>query len=152
MDANKTIRPEEHLRAVSKKYLLAWQQLAMFRAERGKDDLPAWPDWCYCPVAGAYAIISSGGALPPGAAADIAAVAGLGAWRATQTLYRFDPAFAAALVDTPVSRLPVEEFYRLPEWCVYIEAPDLAWLGKRMAGFFVFWRAMPTTSARSCVF
>ena len=66
MDANKTIRPEEHLRAVSKKYLLAWQQLAMFRAERGKDDLPAWPDWCYCPVAGAYAIVSSGGALPPG--------------------------------------------------------------------------------------
>lgn len=66
MDANKTIRPEEHLRAVSKKYLLAWQQLAMFRAERGKDDLPAWPDWCYCPVAGAYAIVSSGGALPAG--------------------------------------------------------------------------------------
>lgn len=42
VDANKTIRPEEHLRAVSKKYLLAWQQLAMFRAERGKDDLPGW--------------------------------------------------------------------------------------------------------------
>ena len=66
-------------------------------------------------------------------------VAGLGAWRATQTIYRFDPDFAAALVDTPISRLPVEAFYRLPEWCVYIEAATTSPppVGKLVRGFFL---------------
>ena len=132
------LRPVEHLRAIAKKYPAGWKQLESFRADRGKDDLPDWPEWCYCPVAGSYAIVSGGGSLPPGAGADIASVAGLGAWRATQTIYRFDPAFVAALVDTSLHRLPVESFYRLPEWCVYIEAPDLMWMDKRMAGFCCF--------------
>lgn len=136
--SSKELRPVVHLRAISHKYPEAWKQLESFRADRGKDDLPDWPEWCYCPVAGAYAIVSGGGSLPPGAGADIASVAGLGAWRATQTIYRFDPAFVAALVSTSLHRLPVESFYRLPEWCVYIEAPDLMWMDKRMAGFFCF--------------
>ena len=45
------LRPVEHLRAIAKKYPAAWKQLESFRADRGKDDLPDWPEWCYIPVA-----------------------------------------------------------------------------------------------------
>ena len=48
------LRPVVHLRATSHKYPEACKQLESFRADRGKDDLPDWPEWCYIPVAAAY--------------------------------------------------------------------------------------------------
>lgn len=48
----------------------------------------------------------------------------LAAWRMTQGIYRFDTDIFSALWSTPIEgKIPVEILYRLPEWCVYIEAP-----------------------------
>ena len=47
-------------------------------------------------------------------------------WRMTQGIYRFHPEANAALVETPVTGpLPIEVFYQLPQWCVFIETPGL---------------------------
>lgn len=44
-----------------KRFPSAWVQYDQFRQDRGQNGLPDWPDWCYCPMAGAYAILSGGG-------------------------------------------------------------------------------------------
>jgi hypothetical protein len=99
----------------------------MFRRDKAK--LGGWPAWCDVPLAGAYAIVSGGGDLPHlEAAADVAVVGGLGTWRLTQGVYRYDSDLFDALWTTPIERVPVEMLYRLPEWCVYLETKG------RMAG------------------
>lgn len=124
-----TPRPILHLRSVAERYPDAWRHLEHARTERGRA-LPAWPDWCYCPLAGAYAIVSGGGAnrVPVERLADVAIVGALGAWRATQGIYRFDPTLLAALHDTPTDgAIPTDVLQRLPEWCVYVETPGWPW-------------------------
>lgn len=62
-------------------------------------------------------------------------VSALAAWRATQGIYRFDSDLYHALLDTPLTGdLPCEVLFNLPEWCVYVETPDMG--GQR--GFFAY--------------
>jgi len=121
-------RPLEHLTVAGKLYPNAWRMVDEFRAERGKS-LPHWPSWCYLPLSGFYAIVSAAAGanrLTPDLIPDVARLGALGIWRVTQGIYRFDPAVYAAIRDTELSGdLPSEIFYRLPEWCVYIETPDV---------------------------
>lgn len=63
---------------------------------------------------------------------DAGRLACLAAWRCTQGVYRFDPELYAALITTPVTRLPAEILTLMPEWGVYIEAPGLG----EFDGFF----------------
>ncbi len=50
----------------------------------------------------------------------------LGTWRMTLGIYRFDPDVYPALLESPVpNELPAETFERLPQWCVYVETPNL---------------------------
>jgi len=134
---SKTCRPREHLRAATHFYPQAWKQIDYFRAGRGKE-LPDWPEWCFCPLSGAYAVVSGGGdnRCTPDIVGDIARIGALSAWRMTQSIYRFDPALYPRLIDTPIKKIPVEILYHLPEWCVYIETPDLQWIDRPLAGFF----------------
>ncbi|MFA7329805.1 MAG: hypothetical protein WC326_01910 [Candidatus Delongbacteria bacterium] len=55
------------------------------------------------------------------------ATAGLFAWRATQGIYRFDPALYQTLLDGgfDTSRPLPPAIVRIPEWCVYLETPRL---------------------------
>ena len=129
-----TIRPWGHLQAASKIYPGAWKQYEKFRADR--EGLGGWPNWCYCPMAAAYAIVSNGGMLDPSLIGDVAKLSALAAWRTSQVIYRFDPALSAALVDTPLNKLPTEALYRLPLWGVYIESPNIAWFDDSIHGFF----------------
>jgi hypothetical protein len=134
-------RARSILTAVSRAYPSAWQALDGFLAQRGNPDFLDWPDWCFVPVAGAYAVVSGGGAnrVPFEQSNHIGLVAGLGAWRVTQGIYRFDPALYAALVETPITDdIPVEALHHLPGWCVYIETPDRMVSRKRLHGFFAF--------------
>lgn len=134
-------RARSILAAVSRAYPSAWQVLDGFRAQRGSSDFKDWPDWCFVPVAGAYAVVSGGGAnrVPFEQSNHVGLVAGLGAWRVTQGIYRFDPALYAALVDTPITEdIPVEALHHLPGWCVYIETPDRMLSRTRLHGFFAF--------------
>lgn len=59
----------------------------------------------------------------------------LATWRLTQGIYRFDPEIYAALIDTPITGdLPCDVFFNLPEWCVYVETPQM----NAQKGFFAF--------------
>lgn len=134
-------RIQDHIRACGEKYPTAWEQLAGFRADRGSENLPLWPAWCYVPLAGAYAIVSGGGAnrVAPGIqATDVGRVAGLGAWRLSRGIYRFHPDMFRALTETEMrDLLPVEHLYGLPEFCLYLIFPaPMQFFGFSSHGFF----------------
>ena len=117
-------RLQGYLVEYGRRYPMAWRMFDSFRAGRG-DDLPRWPDWCYCPMAAAHAIVCGGGSVAPiDRLGDIGVLAALSAWRLTKGIYRYDPDLFAALQDTTLGGdLPAGILYHLPEWCVYIEAP-----------------------------
>lgn len=133
-------RPMGHLKAAGRLYPRAWKMVDQFRAGRGRD-LPKWPSWCFMPMAGWYAIISAdfgGGKIPVNTGMDIGRLAGIGTWRYSQGIYRFDPDIYSALWDTPIAGdIPAEVLLRLPEWCMYIETPGGEWAGQPLYGFFV---------------
>ena len=141
----------------SRRYPSVWTQFAEFRKGRGMD-LPRWPEWCWCPLAAAYSIVSGGGPnritvernlmpeefyhpnrLPTESAKglDIGILGALAAWRMTQGIYAFDPDFFEALWTTEVGTLPIEIFYNLPEWCLYVEVPQDNPRRSEMLGWFV---------------
>lgn len=115
------------------------------REGRGKD-LPFWPDWCFMPLAGAYAIVdaearrhgidvTSREGLP--LIKDVGIIGALAAWRVTQGVYRFDPDIYDGVINTPLTGdLPGSVLFNLPEWCVYVETPGLTMAGQELAGFF----------------
>lgn len=133
------LKPKLLLAEMSRRMPTVWEQIKYFRKGKGKD-LPDWPDWCYVPIAGGYAIATAGG--PPNAnlfdpLLSPASITALAAWRVSQGVYRFDADLFNSLVAQPLeSRLPCEAFKRLPEWCVYIETYGLPFLDVRTEGFF----------------
>lgn len=133
------LRPQAHLARFDHKYPDAWRRIASFRAIKGQPGFE-WPDFCYVPLAGAFAVISQGDerTMTPEKAVDVGRLGALAAWRLTKGVYRFDPTIFEAVWDTPLDgALPVELFYKLPEWCVYIEVPQRAHGGYELFGFFV---------------
>lgn len=125
---NSPDRIRGYLSFFAKRYPGAWKDFELFRAGRGKD-LSPWPDWCWCPLSAAHAIVSercigTGGQIPAVLLSDVGTLGALGAWRMTQGIYRFDGDLFAALWSTPLTKIPTEILYKLPEWCVYIEAPS----------------------------
>jgi hypothetical protein len=97
------------------------------RERRGHKGFPNWPDYCFLPLAGSFAIVSGGDKLTTrqimSYGSDIARLGALAAWRISQRIYRFDPALFDELWNTTVTDIPTEIFKRLPEWCIYIEIP-----------------------------
>lgn len=133
-------RPRDHVTAAAHHYPDAWRLSDQLRADRGRNGLSDWPAWCYLPLAAAYAIVSADlrvDRLSVQQVGDVARLGALAAWRVTQGIFRFDPALYTAIVDTPVSGdVPHDVLYRLPEWCVYVETPGLAWNDGQLFGFF----------------
>jgi hypothetical protein len=119
-------------------YPAAWRQVEELRQSRERDGVPDWPEWCFLPMGGWYAIVSEGAPVcPPARIQDVARLAAIGTWRYTQSIYRLDPDLFGAIVDTvPSGALPCDVLYRLPEWCVYIETPGMDWYGDAMRGFW----------------
>lgn len=134
-------RPRDHLVDFAKRYPNAWKQASGLINDKGKDGFPDWPAWCFLPIAGSYAVISAElgvNEISLPYIGDVARHAAFLAWRVTQGIYRFDPAVYQAVRDTPVSGdIPHEVLYRLPEWCIYIETPDMMFSGEQMHGAFV---------------
>lgn len=125
-------RPRDHLAAAAKECPTAWKLADFLR--KGRGGLYNWPDWCYLPFCGWYAIVNGDAAKrrPINRLGEFAAIGiavqlcSLGAWRETQGIYRFDPALFEAIVDTSLEGdLPCDIFHYLPEWCVYVETPGL---------------------------
>ena len=118
----------------------AWKKFADFRANKGKKGLPMWADWCYCPMAAAYAVVSGGGdnRVAIENMDMVASMAAVAAWRMTKGIYRFDPTVRESLITTPLTGdLPIDVLFRLPEWCVYIETESMTYAGLNVKGFFV---------------
>ena len=117
------------------RYPQAWDQLARFRRQKAK--LGGWPSWCDVPLSGAYAIVTGGTDRRPDDA-DVAVVGGIGTWRLSQGIYRYDPDLLEALWTTPIERVPAELLYRLPEWCLYLETPGRSIGSTPLLGAFVW--------------
>lgn len=119
-------RPRQRMLAVGQMYPRAWKLADEFRAGRGKSGMPDWPEWCYLPLGGWYAVVSDDasvpGHLPLNLVPDVARLAALGAWRATQSIYRFDPDLRDMITGATIDTHIIErDLYQLPEWCPYIE-------------------------------
>jgi len=100
--------------------------LDQHRSNRG-GGLPDWPEWCLLPMAGPYAICKTADLvdLQRAERGPAAPMAALYAWRQGRSIYRFDPELAEAVVATDLTgEIPVDVFYSLPEWGIYIERPD----------------------------
>lgn len=131
-------RLNNYLSIYGRTYPNAWRQLDEFRDRRGSSNAFEWNDWCFVPLAGAYAVISGGGLMPPSKAADVGILGALGAWRVTQGIYRFDETIFSEVWESEISSdIPVEVLYYLPEWCCYIETPRKTFGGDNLFGFFV---------------
>lgn len=121
--------PKSHLVGAGKVYPDIWRKIDEIRASA------TWPAWCFAPMSEIFRCIHAdwvGRSDIHNMTADVARLASLVAWRATQGIYQFDPDLYAALVTTPVDRLPAEVLTLLPEWGVYIETPD----NDQFIGFF----------------
>lgn len=131
--------PNEQLIAISKKFPNAWSRVDEFCQDSGKG-LPKWPTWCLLPMAGWYAVVSEGNGvmqLTAPMAADVAKIAAIGTWRYSQGIYRFDDSLYSALITTePSGDLPCDVFYRLPEWCIYVETTEMKWFDTPYHGFW----------------
>jgi hypothetical protein len=125
--------PERLLQETEEKYPNAWKTVRRLLA--GREELGGWPDWCYMPMAGAYAIASGGGALPPGRQQDISILAALAAWRPTKAIVEVDEAILRSLLEQPMPEaLDAGALTDLPVWCLYV---DLSALEEAPAGVFL---------------
>lgn len=142
-----TMRPKEILSYYNKKYPNAWKYIDGFRNDKGKG-LPDWADWCFVPLAGAYSIVMENvdeeeilqnvNDITLTLFKDIAAIGALAGWRVTQSVYRFDPDIYEEIINTPINgNIPHEVLFNLPEWCLYIETPNMVFLDRNILGFFV---------------
>src|SRR6266511_1997467 len=134
--------PTGYLTTMAARHPGCWRKVDDLRARRGRD-LPAWPSWCYLPMAGSLAVLSGGADLTTNAAIAIAQealpFAALAAWRPTQGIYEFHPAVRTAIEATPLDgELPTDVLHRLPEWCVYLRTPGLQLGPWSPAGAFAF--------------
>ncbi|MBF0140060.1 MAG: hypothetical protein HQL74_07255 [Magnetococcales bacterium] len=131
-------RQIEHVAELAKTFPTAWKELENFHLNNGRDGLPSWPKWCFAPLAAGVAVASQSHAIP---AAEMVAsiIVGVGTWRMTKGIYSVDPAVRQALMSTPLTgALPIDIFYHLPEWCVYIEIPDHPVMGMSLQGAYVW--------------
>lgn len=136
-------RLQSYIKEYGERYPDCWSMLEMFRRDRGVAPLPDWPDWCWCPLAGATAIIGlhvNEQRLSPQHAFDIGPLGALATWRMTRGIYRYDSDLFHELWHTPIEGdLPIDVLYRLPEWCVFVEPPrgaDCQWFGAPVVGWF----------------
>lgn len=131
--------PEREIIKISKKFPNIWQDIDACRAKRSR----SWPGWCFIPRDNLVAIMASYLGTP---ANDderiehytwIRLATILAPWRVSKSVYRFDPDIYRPLIETPLrGNLPAELFFKMPEWAVYVETPDLdTYFGGKSQGF-----------------
>lgn len=141
------MRARDYLDYYSRVYPEAWKQVDSMRADRGRA-LPWWPEWCFMPLSGTYAIVSHkaekegiisdmNGPVPTKLIDDVGVLGALAAWRVTQGVYRFDQDVYDSVINTPTTGdIPHDVFFELPEWCIYIETPGMMFDNLPLYGYF----------------
>ncbi len=139
-------RPLRLVESVQQMIPDAWHGCDMWREHRGRAGFQDWPRWCYVPIELTMPIVMRERYLGPSTyeerlhASRLAVpIAGLSAWRVTQGIWDFDETLYRELWDSPLEGdLPVELFYRLPEWAPYICLRGELHDGVPLRGFFVW--------------
>jgi len=101
--------------------------------------MPTWPTWCYIPTEFWFRVASLSGGAEVGMShmANIARLAALGTWGATQGIYRFDSALLEQVITAPLNvDLSNAPLFTLPDWCIYIETADWGFENDQVHGFF----------------
>jgi hypothetical protein len=125
-------RALDWLHEYGRRYPKAWEFYARWQCEPPM----TWPAWCWCPMAAAVDTFRLHKGPPQNETYEVAPIAALAAWRATQGIYRVHPTLLAELLATPITGdIPSETLMRLPEWCVYVEV-DADVLEVKLRGFF----------------
>ena len=118
--------PERQLALIARELPTLWKDIDACRAAR----LRSWPGWCFLPRDELAAIVEP--KFPTIVHDDqrmkqhafLKRTTILTPWRVSRNIYRFDPDIYQALISTPIrGPLPVDLFFQLPEWAVYIETP-----------------------------
>lgn len=118
-------RPRQVLEEVGRQYPGIWSVLETRADARNNPNLPPW---CWVPAYVVTQQLIDAGSTREQAASLSSALTGLAGWRLTQGVYAFDPALYDAVIHTPMNRdVPADPLYRLPQWCVYIATPGLAY-------------------------
>lgn len=113
---------------ITREYREVWDQVRDFLNGRGRD-LPDWPEWCYMPMAGAYAVVSGGGSgvLPPEKQRDISVVAAVTAWRPTRTNVEIEEGLLQALWEGELpDTVRADDLTSLPAWGIYVDLESVS--------------------------
>lgn len=108
-----------------------WESIEKYRTEHQGE----WDDRCYIPIAPVSDLIMEydQSLVDRTNAGTIAALAG---WRRCKEIYRFDPDFAALLMEDADDNvlIPYDALRQLPYNCFYVDAPIMDY-----DGFFVYY-------------
>lgn len=109
----------------------------VMRADKEAGENTNWANWCFLPHEAWNAIAQAVEANPIRQSTLGDFLSAVGTWRYSQGIYRFDETFYQAVADSDgMSKIPSEVLLRLPEWCVYVETPDMTFMGAAIDGFF----------------
>lgn len=131
------MKPSDHLSEVGQRFPSAWKLVNKFR--RCAYINPEWPEWCFMPIEGWYAIVAHKygvSSLSIDKIREASQLAAIGAWRYTQGIYHFNKTTYETILHTPNDQLTISHFYNLPEWSIYVETPDFTWGEYSLHGFW----------------
>ena len=99
-----------------------------------------WPKWCLLP-ASCFGHIVTDELKGKESLEDIhyhmIELATLATWRYSQGIYLFHSFIVSEIADAPFSGvMPAERFRHLPQWCVYVDTPNMNWFGNDLYGFW----------------
>lgn len=135
-DAMELPRPVLMLNQLTKQFPNTWETVEGFRKD--KKELGDWPDWCFIPISALFAITQNTELAIEEQIVAAYQLTALASWRMTKGIYRFDPAVYAALLDSTLEGdLPSDIFFKLPEWCLYLETPHFEIESQTIHGAFV---------------
>lgn len=128
-------RLKQHLQIAQKLYPHSLKMIRGFRAASG-DSIPQWPEWCFLPLVAWHPIVFHD-ADTRDQRYDVARLAALETWRFTQGIYQLSPALQAQCFAQGLSaQSRSSQLQQLPDWCVYLNTPELNWGASTLYGFF----------------
>lgn len=133
---NTGTRLQKYLREYENFYPDAWNSFEQIRSERD-NELPDWPEWCYCPLFGSLDIIKKTKGKQA-MSSDVGCLGALAAWRMVKSIYRFSPETFTDVKKQSRLLFNSKKLLNMPTWCIYIDAQKQDWGMPGMVGWFVF--------------
>lgn len=133
--------PLHILNAASKKYPDAWAYMENIHQSNGKNGTPAWPNWCYAPMAAALAVAAQSekglfGQLR--AVYDAQQIDALAPWRISKEVFIIDESLEQMLFQqADDASVPAEILMQIPYPCFYIQFHHLEFQNRTISGAFV---------------